>query len=72
MTIDMLKARIAGMSKLFPDKHGMLSIEDNKSVSFFVLVDEYSSKGYWYHPVGVHWDSKKQVESRRQDLVQSV
>jgi hypothetical protein len=53
VTIAMLKARFAAMPKLFPDKNGMLTIEDNKPVTFYVLIGEFSSKGMWYHPVGV-------------------
>jgi hypothetical protein len=38
------------MPKLFPDKNGMLTIEDNKPVTFFVLLGDYSTKGGWIHP----------------------
>jgi hypothetical protein len=61
VTIAMLKARFAAMPKLFPDKNGMLTIEDNKPVTFYVLIGEFSSKGMWYHPVGVHWVDNKQI-----------
>lgn len=53
MTIAVLKARFAAMPELFPDKNGMLTIEDNKPVTFEVLIGEFSSKGMRYHPVGV-------------------
>jgi hypothetical protein len=67
MTIDMLKAKIAAMPKLFPDKKGTLAITDNLPVTFFVLLDpdrDFSTKGMWYHPVGVHWQDGKQIVCR--------
>jgi hypothetical protein len=55
-----LKVKYAAMPPLFPQSD-YLTIEENKPVTFFVLCDEYSSKGVWVHPVGVHFVNKKQI-----------
>jgi hypothetical protein len=51
--ISKIKARVAAMSKSFPDKNGMSAVEDNKAVSFRTLEtrSRYSSKAIWYHPL---------------------
>jgi hypothetical protein len=55
-----LKAKYATMAPLFRQSD-YLTIEENKPVTFFVLSEEYSSKGVWVHPVGVHFVNKKQI-----------
>jgi hypothetical protein len=56
-----LKAKYAGLSKnLFPQK-GLLKIEEGKPLKFFVLCGDYSTKGFWVHPVGVHYIKGKQI-----------
>jgi hypothetical protein len=64
-SISALKARYAGLSaKLFPARGNLLVIEDNKPVTFYVLMNpdrDYSSKGVWVHPVGVHFVEKQQI-----------
>jgi hypothetical protein len=61
--IETLKRKHAGLhEKLFPKK-GLFRIEEGKPETFFVLADEYSSKGLWYHPVGVHYIKGKLIVS---------
>ena len=55
-----LKAKYATRPPLFsPTDYP--TIEANTAATFFVLCDDYSSKGIWVHPVGVHFVNKKQV-----------
>ena len=55
-----LKAKYATMAPLFR-QCDYLTIEENEPVTFFVLCGEYSTKGVWIHPVGVHFVNKKQI-----------
>jgi hypothetical protein len=48
-----LKYNFPSIPKSLSDKNGMLTIVDKKPVTFYVLIGEFSSKGMWYHPVGV-------------------
>jgi hypothetical protein len=66
--ITALKAKYAKIPNLFPQK-GLLKIEEGKPVTFFVLVGDYSTKGVWVHPVGVHYikGNKSFVPSKKRN-----
>jgi hypothetical protein len=61
MNIDALKAKLAGRPPIIrPSDY--LTIEENRTITFFVLCEEYTEKGgVWILPVGVHFVSGKQV-----------
>ena len=61
MTPEQLKLKYAAMPPLF-SQSDYLNIEENKPVTFFVLCEQYTSKGtVWFLPVGVHFVSKRQI-----------
>jgi hypothetical protein len=60
MDIALLKSKFEGL-KIIRKRNDFLSIELNKPTTFFVLCEEYSSKGYWIHPVGSHFINKRQI-----------
>jgi hypothetical protein len=53
-------------------KKGLVKIEEGKPLTFFVLADEYSSKGIWVHPVGVHFINEKQITCSEEEEVLSL
>jgi hypothetical protein len=55
-----LKAKFSKVPDLFPQK-GLIKIEEGQPLTFFVLCGDYSSKGVWVHPVGVHYVKGKQI-----------
>jgi hypothetical protein len=61
MNPDELKRKYAAMPPLLFSGTDYLNIEVGKPVTFFVLCGEYSLKGVWVHPVGVHFVAKKQL-----------
>ncbi len=60
MDIAKLKSKFEGL-KIIRERNDFLSIESNKPATFFVLCEEFSSKGYWIHPVGIHFINKRQI-----------
>jgi hypothetical protein len=64
--IERLKAKYATMGSLFPQSD-YLAIEPDKPVIFFVLCGEYSAKGVWVHPCGVHFINKRQIPCSEQE-----
>ena len=60
METEELKAKYAAMGPLFRPSD-FLTTEPNMAATFFVLCEEYSSKGVWVHPCGVHFVNKKQI-----------
>jgi hypothetical protein len=44
-------------------------LKGSKPLTFFVLADDYSSKGIWLHPVGVHFIKGKQVACSEKEKV---
>jgi hypothetical protein len=50
-------------------KKGLVKIEEGKPLTFFVLADDYSSKGIWVHPVGVHFIKGTQIACSEEEKV---
>jgi hypothetical protein len=50
-------------------KRGLVKIEEGKPLTFFVLADDYSSKGIWVHPVGVHFIKGKRIACSEEEKV---
>jgi hypothetical protein len=59
LSIAELKKRMPSSAQLFPKRSDWLVVEEGKPVTFFVLCEQYSSKGVWFHPAAVHFDKKK-------------
>jgi hypothetical protein len=57
MNIEELKAKYAAISgKVITSRRdNFFKLEQNKPVTFYVLLSEYSSRGVWIHPIATHF-----------------